>query len=289
MSGDLTLRAFFESWALFADSVLAGTVAGALLGFLGVYIVLRRMVFLSAALSQTASFGVTLYFLAAGIAAPLAKLLVSPTVSASLLALAAVLLLTADRSATAARRDALLGVLFLIGAAGTLIVGSRIVQEMHDVQTLLFGSAVAVSPEDFRTLAIVAAIVFAVHAWWWRGFAVALFDPDGAKVRRVPTGALEVALLVTLAIAISVSTRVLGALPTFAFSLFPALAALRLSANVHRAMFLALAFGAISGFAGYLVAFLYELPVGASQAACGLAFPVIAELIRRSAKTAKTK
>ena len=55
MKETLTLDAFWEAWPLLGDSVLAGTIAGAALGLLGVYVVLRRLVFLSAAISATAA------------------------------------------------------------------------------------------------------------------------------------------------------------------------------------------------------------------------------------------
>ena len=53
-----TLQTFLDGWDVFRDPVLASFVAGATLGLLGVYIVLRRMVFVSAALSQAAGLGV---------------------------------------------------------------------------------------------------------------------------------------------------------------------------------------------------------------------------------------
>ncbi len=76
----------------------------------------------------------------------------------------------------------------------------------------------------------------------------------------------------SFAVSISLCTRILGALPTFAFSVLPAVAALKVSANVPRAMVLATVLGAVSGFGGYAFAFLYNTPVGASQAvtACAL-------------------
>src|SRR5206468_12324584 len=53
-----TFNDFFAAWDLFRDPVFAAMIAGATLGYLGVYIVLRRMVFVSAALSQAAGLGV---------------------------------------------------------------------------------------------------------------------------------------------------------------------------------------------------------------------------------------
>lgn len=271
---------FFDSWPLFRESVLAATTAGAMLGMLGVYIVLRRMVFLSAALSQTAGLGVTLAFYAQihlGISAALA----SPTLGAILLALVVVGLLMLDRSPDAGTRDVYLGLAFLLGSAGALAVGTRIVQEIHDIESLLFGTAVAVLPEDFTKLVIVAAVVFALHLWWRRGFTAVAIDRVDAQVRGLPVRIIEIALLSSLALSISVTTRVLGALPAFAFSVLPAMAAVRLAPNIDVALIIGTAVGATCGFAGYFVAYAWDLPVGASQALVGIAVVAAASLFSR--------
>jgi zinc transport system permease protein len=262
---------FFEAWELFRDPALAGAIAGAVLGLLGVYVVLRRMVFLSAAITQAAGLGVAAAFyvqIQLGVAAWLA----SPTLGATVFTLIAVAIAAAGRGRPHVRIDSLLGLAYLVGAAGTLAVGTRIVQEIQDIQTLLFGSAVAVLPDDLRMLVWLGGAIAVVHAWWWRGFSAVSFDPDGARVRRLPVRVLEAALLISLALAISAVTRVLGALPAFAFSVLPAMAAVRVAPNVQSALVLATLLGGASGFLGYLAAFLYELPVGATQALVGVAF-----------------
>ncbi len=281
MSEQLAL--FFGSWELFEQPALAGALAGALLGYLGVYIVLRRMVFVSAALSQSAGLGVTLAFYAQihlGVSASLA----SPTVCATLTTLLVALLLMNDDGALGFRRESLLGAAYLVGGAGALALGTRIAQEAHDIESILFGSAVAVLPESFQLLLATVVVLFGLHLWWRRGFTQASFDRDGARVRGLPVRVLEIALLGSIAIAISVATRTLGALPVFAFSVLPAMAALRVSQNVPRGLALATLLGALSGFGGYLIAFLYELPVGASQTLAAAALVVVSELLRRSSQ-----
>lgn len=275
------LTLFFSSWELFREPALAGLLAGALLGYLGVYVVLRRMVFLSAALSQSAGLGVTLAFYAR-IHLGLAPALASPTLFATLATLAAALLLLVEERPLRLRRESALGAAYLVGGAGALALGTRIAHEAHDIESILFGSAVALLPESFRLLAGTVVVLFGLHLWWRRGFLQASFDREGARVRGVPVRLLEVALLGSLAIAISVGTRTLGALPVFAFSVLPAIGALRVSANVPRALVIATVLGGLSGFLGYVVAFLYELPVGASQTLTAAAFVLVAALLGRA-------
>ena len=273
---EMSLSTFFNSWDLFGDSAMAGAVAGGLLGFLGVYVVLRRMVFLSAALSQTASLGIVVAFF---LQISLGVGFISPLLGALIATFTAIVALTLGVSQD--RRDSMLGFVFLLGASGTILLGTRIVQEIQDVQTLLFGTAVAVVPGDFKLLTGIAAVIGALHLAGWRGFVAVVFDSEDARVRGLPTRVIELTLLMTIALAVSVSTRVLGAMPTFAFSVLPGMAALRIARNIQRALWLATILGAIAGFTGYLFAFLFELPVGASQAFVALACIPFAEVVHR--------
>ena len=95
MDDALTLSTFFDAWELFRAPALGGVFAGALLGALGVYIVLRRMVFVSAALAQTAGLGVTLSFFANATWPSL--IFVTPFVGSTTLTLLVAVLLVAQK------------------------------------------------------------------------------------------------------------------------------------------------------------------------------------------------
>ncbi len=261
------LASFWAAWPLFEDAVLTGTLAGIALGIIGVFIVLGRMVFVSAALSQTASLGVTLafYLQTLGVSATIA----SPSLGAMVISLAALTLIWRNTEQARARRDSMLGIIFLVGSAGTIMLASRVVQELHDVQTLLFGSSVAVLPEDFRTVLVLAIGIVVLYVWWWRGFVEVTYDEATARVRGMPVRLLKLVLMITVALGVSICTRVLGALPAFAFGVFPAMAAIAIAPNIPRAMAFAALAGGASGFGGYLLAYLYDFPVGASQVMMG--------------------
>ena len=277
----LTLSDFYGAWDLYAMPALTGGIIGLTLGLLGVYVVLRRLVFLSAAVSQAASLGVALAFFAAIVFGHDHALVPSPTVGSLLLTFLATLLVAGRRGRSTAWRDSALGLVFLAGSAGTLALGSRIVQELADIDSLLFGSAVAVLPEDFELVAAVYGAVVLLHVLWWRGFSAVSFDLAGALVRRLPVGLLELTLLFTLALAISVGTRVVGALPVFALSVLPAVVGARLATHLPMALSASAAVGAVAGYYGYLFAFLHDLPVGASQTLVAIAFVVLGEAVRR--------
>jgi zinc transport system permease protein len=274
-----TLDDFFAAWDLFRDPVVAAIVAGATLGYLGVYIVLRRMVFVSAALSQAAGLGVAFAFYAE-IALGASGLFAQPLVWATAFTLLTTLVLAKPGREGWLSRESVLGWVYLVGSAGALIVGTRIQQEAHEISSILFGTAVLVTPPDLHLLLAVCAVVMVMQVFGGRGFRFASFDPDGAKVRGLPVALLDTALFASIAIVVSFATRVLGALPIFAFSVLPAMAAILVVPSVRNALALATVLGAISGGLGYFVSFRFAWPVGASQAATGVVLVLATTAVR---------
>ncbi|MCC7538249.1 MAG: metal ABC transporter permease [Deltaproteobacteria bacterium] len=273
---------FVEGLPIFRDAILCGVAAGAVLGPLGVYVVLRRMVFVTAALSQAAGLGVAVSFYCAihlGLDVP-------PIVGAIVTSLLVTVALAGKPEWLGLSRESVLGLAYLAGGALAVAVGDRIAQEAHDIASILFGTAVLVRPLDLTLLLGASAVVAVVLIVGHRGFVAASFDPDGARVRRVPVAALDLTLWFLVALEVSVATRALGVLPVFGFSVLPAMGALMSGVRMSRTLVLASILGAASGGLGYVAAFFFSFPVGASQTlAAGLLLVpfAIARLVRRDA------
>jgi zinc transport system permease protein len=271
-----SLSQFRDNWTLYRDPVLAGTFAGATLGLVGVFIVLRRAVFVTAAVSQAAGLGVASAFLLAiytGVELP-------PVLLAFVFAAFSAVLL-AIRPPARLPREATVGFLYLASSALAIIVGDRISQEAHDIAAILFGTAVLVRPADLLLVAGVGTLTLASVIAAARGLAFAGFDGDAARVQGLPVATLETGLWLLVAAEVAVATRALGALPVFAFAVLPALAALRLSRRLPQALVLGAALGAVSGGVGYLAAFMFELPVGAAQATLAALLALLAFVVGR--------
>lgn len=267
---------FVGAWDLFRDPVICGVAAGAVLGLLGVHVVLRRMVFVAATLSQVSGLGVALAFFAGihlGAEVP-------PVAGALLLSLLAAVLVSLDTRRLRISRDSVLAALWLLSGGLAVMVGDRITQEAHDIAGILFGTAVLVRPEDLRAVLGVGAVVATLAVWARRGLVFAGFDPDGARVQGLPVRAIDTGLLVAVTVMVAVATRALGALPVFAFSVLPALAALLAVRHLRWAFPLAALLGALAGGLGYLAAFFLSFPVGACQAVTAGLFVMLAVPVR---------
>jgi zinc transport system permease protein len=259
-----TWAAFVAAWDLFRDPIYCAVAAGAVLGFLGVYVVLRRMVFVSAAVTQASALGVALaFFLEIHL-----DVHVEPVLGASLLALLATLLLMLDHRALRLPRESLLGLAYALTGGATVLIENRIAQEAHDIHAILFGSAVLVRPADLIVVAATGGALLLLHLWWFRGLTFASFDPEAARVQGLPVRFLGGFVLVSVGVMVGVSARALGALPVFAFCALPATTVL------------ATLLGALSGVLGYVAAFFGELPVGGSQTMVAGAFLLAALALR---------
>lgn len=272
---------FIDAFELFRDPLLCALIAGGVLGFLGVYVVLKRMIFVSATVTQAAGLGVALAFYAE----IHLGMHLDPIFGAAAMALIATLALVADPQRLRLSREGLLGVAYALTGGLAVLVGDRISQEAHDIQSILFGTAVLVRPFDLAMVAAVGAFTLAIHLWWFRGMTFASFDPIAAHVQGVPVRLLDSTLLLTVGLMVGVSARALGALPVFAFTTLAAVAALVLDLALPWTFVIAALAGATAGVGGYMFAYFAEFPVGGSQTlvAGALIVPAILyRLIRRA-------
>lgn len=277
------------NWLLFREPIIAATIAGAVLGWLGVFVVSRRIVFVSAALSQVSALGVVLGFLAsAALAATgiLAEMI--PIGFALALAVAMILGLTWLGERPSMGRDALLGIAFIVPTALVLVLGPQIPSEMHAVEQLLHGSAVLVRPADLWAVALAGALIMLTQFVALDGFIFASLDPLVARTQGVPVRRLDLVLFAAIAIMTGLVTRALGAMPTFALTVLPAIGVLGLRIGLRRVFPLAALLGALSGAAGFLVAYLLNWSVGASQTLVALTLLLLTRACAHAFTTPRT-
>ena len=133
-----------------------------MLGFLGVFVVLRRMVFVSAGVTQSAGLGVALaFYLEIHLGVHL-----DPLVGAAALALLATLAMSVDSGRSIKlTRESLLGLVFALSGGAAVLLGDRISQEAHDIESILFGSAVLVRTFDLVAVLVAGGLVLAIQLW----------------------------------------------------------------------------------------------------------------------------
>jgi zinc transport system permease protein len=279
---------FLQSYELWGGAVIAGMAAGAVCGFIGIYVILHRIVFVSAAMSEVSSLGVMIAFLLAqhrAVDASHHTEDVLPLTLASIFTGVFSAFVAGTASSNAGDRsrsvEGFIGAVYLISTAALLMVGDRVTQGAHDVANVLFGNAVVVDNAHLGLLLAVCVPVLLVHLWLRKDLLFVSFDPSMARTLGYPVARLRFFLLVSLGVVISIGTRTIGALPVFSFSVLPPIACLALFRNVSTSFYASALMGAASAFLGYLISFLFSFPTGACMTMVAGAFVVMAVVFRR--------
>lgn len=260
------LQDFLAAREIWQVPLVASVLSGALLGALGVYVVLRRTVFVSAALTQISTVGLVATLLVEErlhieTEHPSEQLAVAIACSAL-----GALVLGAFRQKRLPA-EATVGASWVVASSLVVLGASRLVHAAHDLGGLVFGNAVAVPASDLAVIAVVAALAAAVHLLFAKEIAFVSFDPETAKALGMSVGRWDAALFLTLGVAIPPTARALGALPVFAFLTLPATGALLLKVGFRRAFALATAIGVGAAAGGYVLSWVWELPTGATMVA----------------------
>ncbi len=268
-----SFKEFMDSYFLWRDPMIVGAVSGAVCGFLGVYVVLRRIIFVSAALTQVSSFGVALAFYLQGFYAfdSLGSLVHPFALSLTLTALAA-MFFALKKDFLRVSQEGVIGFGYLIASGAVVILGDRITKGAHDIADILFGSAVVVDPKDVYVVPAVALSCIFVHWIFFKDFMFVSFDHETARLFKYPVKMLNTVLLLTIGLVVAVATRALGALPVFGLIALPPLTALLLTESLNWVFVLSVLIGVSSAALGYYFSFVLSLPTGASITACASLF-----------------
>jgi zinc transport system permease protein len=290
------MSGFADFWAgreLWLEPMIAGVLAGAILGYIGVFVVLKRMVFVSAALSEISGVGVAFAFYVgaltgidphshAGVPIPL-----EPTWYSLSFACLAAALFSLRPGHRKLAPETIVGLGYIIASALVLAIlnSPRIAQEAHAVGDILFGNAVTVPRSQIYALLAASVAVLVAHGLFFKELLFVSYDPETAVVQGVGVFRYEVLLNLCTAVVISVATRAVGALPVFAFTVIPAAAALMLSERMRSTIALAVLFGVVAAAVGYYVSWIEQLPTGATMVVVASIFllPGLARIVLRRA------
>ena len=275
------LSEFWSAAVIWRDPLVASVLAGALLGFLGVYVVLRRVVFVSAALTQLSTLGVIVSLLFLEHFDLETDHQEIQLVVAWIFSVGGGLVLGTLGWGRRLPTEAGVGMAYVLAGALVILGANKLVHVAHDLNTMVFGNAVAVPDEELWMIAAVAALCAGVHLAFHKELTFVSFDPETARAQGMRTWTWEVALSVTVGLAIPAAARALGALPVFALLTLPASAALLLRVRLSIVFLLATGFGVAAAGAGYLASWFGETPTGATMVAVAALFLLPGAAFRR--------
>ena len=241
-------------FAFFRHGLIVATLAGALCGMIGVYVVLRGMsyighglshaIFGGAAASSVISFN---YYLGAGIWGLASALMISRVTRRRIIG-----------------SDAAIGVITTASFALGLALFATFGVAKKSIDAVLFGSILGVSTSDIWIIAAVTVGTAAVIFVCYRALLFTTFDPEVAEVSGVNTARVDALLMLVLAASILVTMKVIGVLLIAAMLVIPPTIARMLTNSFANMLAISTTLGAVSGFVGMYLSYHLDISSGAS-------------------------
>lgn len=263
-------------------ALISGLCIAVVSGVLGTFVVQRGLAFLGDGLAHAAFGGIALgAFVAATQGSGL--LLEHPLLVAVPFTLAAALGIAWVRDRTSLSSDVAIGVFFAVSVALGVLFLSIIPADRNviDVWHLLFGSILAVGPDDLTAILVVSGLALATLLFIWPRLAYATFDAELAQTEGVRVRALEYLLFAVAALVVVVSAQVIGIVLMAAYLVIPAAAARLVARSLFSMTLLAVAVGLLSTAGGLVLSYLIDVPSGSTIILTQAALFLLAAVARR--------
>jgi ABC-type Mn2+/Zn2+ transport system permease subunit len=253
---------------LLRNSVYTSVLVGFSCPLVGVFLVMRRLVFMGVALPQVSSTGVAI-----ALSVPLwlgFKLGGHPSESSHMLAfigsmtfsLAAILILAFMERRGRGQPEGRLGTAYVAAASLSILVLSKNPYGELGWLDMLKGEVITISNFDLVLTAATLALVLATLGLFHKELLLVSFDRPMAITLRKNVVFWDVLLYVLIGLTVSMAVLSVGPLIAFGFLLIPALTAHLFARNMRQFTILASLCGGVAAFVGFSIAYQADLPVG---------------------------
>ena len=260
-----TLHQILSPDFLLRNSVYTSVLVGCACPLVGVFLVMRRLVFMGVALPQISSTGV-----AVALSIPL-WLGFKPTDHAShalafagslAFSLAAILVLAFLERRGRGQPEGRLGTAYVVAAALSILLLAKNPYGEIGWLDMLKGEVITISNLDLALTAATLTLVLAMLGFFYKELLLVSFDRELAFILGKKVVFWDVLLYVLVGLTVSMAVLSVGPLIAFGFLLIPALTAHALARNMRQFTALACLIGGVAAFCGFWIAYQWDLPVG---------------------------
>ena len=236
------------------NAIMAGILASISCGIIGVYVVVKRIVFISGGIAHASFGGIGLgYYLG-----------INPILGVLPFSIASALSMGLVSKRSRLPEDTAIGILWAMGMSIGIILVSLTPGYAPDLMTYLFGNILTVPFSDIVLMLALDAIIILVVYSFYKEFLALCFDEEFATVRGVHAERLYLVLLCLIALTIVVLIRVVGIILVIALLTIPAAMSRQFTSNLKKMMMLSIMFGAVFSSGGIWLSYLFDVPSGAT-------------------------
>jgi ABC-type Mn2+/Zn2+ transport system permease subunit len=253
-------------YAFFQKGLLVAGLSGALLGLIGVYIVLRGMSYIGHGLSH-AIFG--------GFAAMQLFAAQFYALGAGIWGVGSALAISYVTKKSRVGADAAIGVITIASFALGVALFAKFGTSGPAFENALFGSILGISTGQIVGLVLVCILTGAFVFFRYRALLFSTFDPEVASVSGVNVTRVETALMIVLSLAILATLTVIGVTLVAAMLVIPAVIARMLTDSFGRMLAYSTVIGTGSGLVGMYLSYFAGVPSGTMIVLVGAALFVV--------------
>lgn len=265
-----TWREIFDPNFLLRNSVYIGLLVGLACPLVGVYLVLRRLIFMGVALPQVSSCGIALAFaLHTWGLVPHSEESEQTLAFAgsTLFTLGAILVLSILERRGRGIVEGRIGTAYVLAGAWSILLLVKNPYGEHGLLDRLRGEIIAISNADLVwTLAAFTVVLLALFVFH-KEFMLVSFDREMAITLKKNVLFWDGLLFVLIGLTISMTVLSVGPLVAFGFLLMPPLIAHLFASNMRQFALGAAAIGLGSSLLGFYIALRWDLPVGPTDVA----------------------
>ena len=259
---------------LFPYALAGSVLAGMICGFLGTFVVSQRVVFLGATLTQVAVAGVAFSFLHFVNLEEAMNTLFGMQESSLfhnfeavffslLFAVIVVLIFSQTYRQKVLTQDGILGIIFVVAVALRIIFTQKSpVGEVSEIESILKGDILFIGQSQFYTLLGIFIFTMGIFIIFQKQLKFVTFDPDSASAHGMNSRGWLLVFYIVVGMGISLTTRFVGDVFTFAYLIIPASIGILISRKVWQVFLTAVLVGAIIPPLSIFLAFKYDFSSG---------------------------
>lgn len=252
------------------NALLASSLIGIICAILGVYIVLKRVVFFSASLAQISTAAMALAFL----------LGLDATITSLIITLVVIVIFSIKPSWGKIPLDSVLGIGYVAAFALGILFMAKSAVGIEELHHLLQGNILTISSHQIYLLFFVFVITGLIHYMFKKELLFISFDPAMAKTQGYNVQAWNLLLYFTMGLIVSFGIKVSGVLLIFAMLVIPAVVSLLFVKNIKKVFFIAIFINLFSVFVGLYGSFQLDLPSGPTIVAVLLVMLLLSQIFK---------
>ncbi|MGC8886320.1 MAG: metal ABC transporter permease [Verrucomicrobiia bacterium] len=278
---------------LLRNSLYVSVIVGLVCPLAGIYLVLRRMVFLGVALPQISSLGIAIALSVhiwlghsdAFHGEEQKTLIYAGAIGLSLIS---IIWLAFSESKKQIYSESRLGAVYAIALAASILILAKCPVAERGWLNLLKGEIVSVSNADLWLTVIGLGVVILCFWRFNREFTLISFDPEMAITLKKNILLWDLFLFLLIGTTIAIAVLTVGPLVAFGFTVIPPLITRLYVKSMRNFMILSSLTSGLAALIGFIIAYKYDLPVGALDVTLLGAVLIATSLIKIAVKSIST-